>query len=131
LLGAAPAGAGPSGDEERLAIALAAYKAGFFLVETIDLAVDPQLLASELGRLRALARRMDADALFVYGGEPGIVLEEVAADLRLSIRRVSAPALPHIHDAGLGRERMKRLRLARRAAVIARARSLLGHLSAT
>jgi hypothetical protein len=62
LLGAVPADVGASRDEERLEIALAAYKAGFFLVGTIDLAVEPQLLANELGRLRALARRTDAVA---------------------------------------------------------------------
>jgi hypothetical protein len=93
LLGPAPDDA-RCRDEERLGIALSAYKAGYFLIGTIDLAVEVPLFASELDRLSALVRRTGAEALFVQGGEPGTVLEELAADQRLVLRRVPAPP-PH------------------------------------
>lgn len=78
-------------DEDRLALALAAYKAGFFLIGTLDLPEDPSELGSEVDRLHAFVRRTDPEALFVLGtgAVHRVLLEPMATELRLVIRSVT------------------------------------------
>jgi hypothetical protein len=94
LIGGASTADAGGREEDRLAVALAAYKAGYFLLGTFDLAVEESHAAAELDRLRALVLRTDAGALFIHGegGPASDVLEETAAQLRLAIWYVDGVA---------------------------------------
>lgn len=126
-VGATPCGA--DRDEQRLAVALSAYKAGYFLLAILDLADDEPFAGSSLDPLRALVMRTDAEALFVLGMPTG-GLEAMAAELRLVIRQVEQPlpsARPH---EALRRAGDQADRASRRTAVLTRDARLLGQLRA-
>jgi hypothetical protein len=91
-----------------LAVALATYRAGYFLLHTLEATPgqaserdEPSPQGRPLGfstgdwaRLRGLTMRTDADALFVLGASPDQVaaLEPMAAELRLTLHRAEPAA---------------------------------------
>src|SRR5512140_3652662 len=74
----------------RLAVAVAALDAGFFLLTTLE-ACPGEEAVTGWARLRELAEGTDAQALFVLGAGPVEQgsLEAVATDLRMVVRTVT------------------------------------------
>jgi hypothetical protein len=90
-----------------LAVALATYRAGYFLLHTLEATPGqaseegPQaqerplgLSAGDWARLRGLTMRTDADALFVLGAslEQVTALEPMATELRLTLHQAEPAA---------------------------------------
>ena len=75
---------------QRLAIAVAALDAGFFLLTTLETNSEEGTLTG-WARLRQVASGADAHALFVLGARPRerATLEALATELRLVVRPVS------------------------------------------
>lgn len=80
-----------------LAVAVATYRAGYFLVHTVRMCVtggtdgrERGLAAKDWARLRTLARYADPDALFVLGLDHRelSLLEPMATELRLVVHAV-------------------------------------------
>jgi hypothetical protein len=84
-----PAGKSAAG---RLAVAVAAYYAGFYLLDVVEVDGRTGVTAGDLARLWSLAVRADAEAVFVLGldDDAGAVLGPMADELRLVVRVVPA-----------------------------------------
>jgi hypothetical protein len=82
-----PPGEGSAG---RLAVAVAAYHAGFYLLDVIEVDARTGVTAGDVARLWSLAVRTDAEGLFVLGvdGDGRAVLGPLADELRLVVRVV-------------------------------------------
>jgi hypothetical protein len=84
---------GPEGadaESPRTTTALAAYKAGFYLIDVVEVPACTGVSAKDWARLWSLVRRLDAEALFVLGLEAADreVLDPMADELRLLVRVV-------------------------------------------
>jgi hypothetical protein len=93
LVQAAEQGEEVAADEEssgRLAVAVAAYHAGYYLVDVIEVDARTGVTAGDLARLRAVAVRTDAEGLFVLGVDDDgrALLGPMADELRLVVRVV-------------------------------------------
>ena len=79
----------------RVAMALAAYRAGFVLLDVIEAEACTGVTARHWARLRSLAVHTDADAVFVLGLEEAefAVLNALADELRLIVRSIPADAV--------------------------------------
>lgn len=78
---------------DRLAVALAAWRAGYFLVDTIEVDATEPVTGPGWGQVWELVSATEADRLFTYGVDEG-ALEPMAGELRLLVRRVDAAAEP-------------------------------------
>jgi hypothetical protein len=78
---------------ERLAVAMAAYAAGVFLVDTleIDLSRDGGQADSVYSALWLLAVRTDSEVVFVRGPVNRARVEAMADEVRMVIRDVDGP----------------------------------------
>jgi hypothetical protein len=78
---------GPSG---WLAVAVAAYHAGYYLVDVVPVDARTGMTARDLARLWAAAVRADAEGVFVSGLDDDAlaVLRPLADELRLAVRVV-------------------------------------------
>jgi hypothetical protein len=75
----------------RLAVAMAAYLAGFYLVDVIEVDARTGVTARDVARLSSLVVRIDAEGVFVLGVDDDgrAVLGPMADELRLVVRVVA------------------------------------------
>jgi hypothetical protein len=92
-------------ESPRMATALAAYKAGFYLIDVVEVAACAGISAQAWARLWSLVRRLDAEAVFVLGLEAADreVLDSMADELRLIVRVVPAETAGSVERASHGR----------------------------
>jgi hypothetical protein len=114
LVQAAESGEGVAADEGvsgRLAVAVTAYHAGFYLVDVIEVDARTGVTARDVARLWSLVVRTDAEGVFVLGVDDDgrAVLGPMADELRLVVRVVAggdgedfSPGRPGGPDRGRG-----------------------------
>jgi hypothetical protein len=72
---------------ERLAVAMAGYRAGYFMLDVVELdESDGGRVDEVLAQLATLARRTDAGAFFVRGPVDRTLLAPIADEVRMVIR---------------------------------------------
>jgi len=108
LLHGAGVAAGVGAGWGRVWLALAAYRAGFYLLDVVEVTARTGMTARDAARLWTLVEGTDAQAVFVLGLDEieYTVLEPMATELRVVIRPV--PADHHLdHPTDRGRDDRK------------------------
>jgi hypothetical protein len=77
---------------DRLAVALAAWRAGYFLLDTIEVDAEEPVDGPGWARVWELAAATEPDRLFARGVDVA-ELEPMASELRLLVRRVDEDAV--------------------------------------
>jgi len=78
---------------ERLAVTMAAYRAGYHIVDLFEIDLSDGGGTDEaFTRIAVLARRTDAEAFFVRGPVDRALLEPIAAEVRMVIRDTEGAA---------------------------------------
>ncbi|MBI3686205.1 MAG: hypothetical protein HY241_02490 [Actinobacteria bacterium] len=92
--------------EERVAVAVAAARIGYFLLDTVEVDVNGAdggpPVGAVVARLRALAVRTQAEAFFVRGPLDWALLEPMADELRIVIHDAGGPLTALVQTPGWG-----------------------------